>query len=225
MFHEKYNGELRKLAVKLFEINALKFGDFKMKVGISSPIYFDLRVIVSYPVVMNELSTLLVEFMKWHELKVDHVCGVPYTALPIATIISVQTSTSMLIRRKEAKSYGTKKLIEGSFNTNDQCLIIEDVVSSGSSILETVNDLTDVGVKVTDAIVVVDRQQGGKANVEEQHVRMHSLYTLSYLLKLLEEEQKIDSKTVESVAKYIETCQIRTDGSFRNNDNPKVVGE
>lgn len=73
---------LTSLAIELFEINAFKFGDFKMKVGINSPVYFDLRVIVSYPQLMNKLTNLLIDFMKF--IKCDHICGVPYTALPIA---------------------------------------------------------------------------------------------------------------------------------------------
>jgi len=216
--------KLKQLALKLFEINAFKFGDFKMKVGINSPVYFDLRVIVSYPDVMDTLSDLLFDFLNEQKLEYKHVCGVPYTALPIATLISVKAMKPMLIRRKEAKDYGTKKLIEGKFSSDERCLIIEDVVTSGSSIMDTVIDLQNEGLIVTDAIVVVDREQGGSINIQNNGVKMHSLFTLSYLLNVLKEVGKIEESTVKSVAKYIETCQIRTDGTFVN-DNTKVVNE
>uniref|UniRef100_A0AAG5CSY1 Uridine 5'-monophosphate synthase n=1 Tax=Anopheles atroparvus TaxID=41427 RepID=A0AAG5CSY1_ANOAO len=218
--------KLQQLGLKLFEINAFKFGDFQMKVGINSPVYFDLRVIVSHPDVMDTLADLLTEFIADTKLNTTgvHLCGVPYTALPVATLISIKGNKPMLIRRKEAKKYGTKKLIEGKFNAGDKCLIIEDVVTSGSSILETVEDLRSEGLVVTDAIVVVDREQGGVQNTEEQGVRMHSLFTLSYLMKVLLEAKRIEESTVKAVAKYISGCQIRSDGSFMKNGT-KVVNE
>lgn len=161
------------------------------------------------------------EYIKQKKLTCDHVCGVPYTALPIATLISIKNSKPMLVRRKEAKDYGTRKMIEGKYNAGDNCLIIEDVVTSGSSILDTVKDLRAEGIAVTDAVVVVDREQGGAANIAENSVRMHSLFTLSYLLNVLQEAGKVEEATVQSVAKYIAGCQIRSDGTFMS-DQPKI---
>ncbi|XP_034113456.1 uridine 5'-monophosphate synthase [Drosophila albomicans] len=210
----KNTDQIKELALKLFEINAFKFGDFKMKVGINSPVYFDLRVIVSYPDVMQTVSDLLVAHIKELQLNAKHVCGVPYTALPLATIVSVQQSTPMLVRRKEAKAYGTKKLIEGIYQAGDTCLIVEDVVTSGSSVLDTVRDLQSEGIVVTDAIVVVDREQGGAGNIAKHGVRMHSLFTLSFLLNTLHEAGRVEKATVDAVAKYIAAVQINSDGSF-----------
>lgn len=66
------------------------------------------------------------------------LCGVPYTALPIATVVSIETDLPMLIRRKEPKAYGTKKLIDGEYSCGDDVIVIEDIITSGGSILETV---------------------------------------------------------------------------------------
>ncbi len=88
---------------------------------------------------------MLLGFVAEQNIEYKQICGVPYTALPIATLLSIKQQKPMLIRRKEAKSYGTKKLIEGKFNAGDSCLIIEDIITSGSSILETVSDLRAEG--------------------------------------------------------------------------------
>lgn len=139
--------------------------------------------------------------------KVDQLCGVPYTALPIATIISVDSKIPMLIKRKEAKSYGTKKLIEGNFKAGETCVIIEDVVTSGSSILETVKELKNEGLKVQQAFVVIDREQGGRTNLESHGIQMQSLFTLSSLMDLLRKAGKVSDETVNQVKNYIKSCQ------------------
>uniref|UniRef100_A0A1B0A7K6 Uridine 5'-monophosphate synthase n=1 Tax=Glossina pallidipes TaxID=7398 RepID=A0A1B0A7K6_GLOPL len=215
----------KSLVLKLYEINAFKFGNFKMKVGINSPVYFDLRVIVSYPEVMQTISNLVADYMKEHNLVAKHVCGVPYTALPIATIVAVKENIPMLVRRKEAKSYGTKKLIEGIFRLGDTCLIIEDVVTSGSSILDTIRDLKQEGIQVTDAIVVVDREQGGAKNIADHSIRMHSLFTLSFLMNTLLEAGKIERSIVDSVAKYIAEVQIGSNGNLMDNNKKEVKSD
>lgn len=132
------------------------------------------------------------------------VCGVPYTALPMATVICSTNQIPMLIRRKETKDYGTKRLVEGAVNPGETCLIIEDVVTSGSSVLETVEVLQKEGLKVTDAIVLLDREQGGKDKLEAQGIRLHSVCTLSRMLEILEQQKKINTEMVEKVKRFIQ---------------------
>ncbi|NXA46773.1 UMPS synthase, partial [Nothocercus julius] len=137
-------------------------------------------------------------------LEFDSVCGVPYTALPLATIICSKHQIPMLVRRKEAKDYGTKRLVEGTINPGETCLIIEDVVTSGSSVLETVEVLQQEGIKVTDAVVLLDREQGGKARLEERGIRLHSVCTLSGVLEILQQQGEVDAHMVEKVKKFIQ---------------------
>ncbi|XP_014255090.1 uridine 5'-monophosphate synthase isoform X2 [Cimex lectularius] len=203
---------LKEICLSLFDIGALKFGDFKMKVGLNSPVYFDLRVIISHPLLMNKLAEIVLLYMKQLELKCNLICGVPYTALPISTLVSAKSNIPMVIRRKEPKSYGTMKLIEGDFKSGENCLIIEDVVTSGGSILETAKDLQKDALHVTDTIVLVDRQQGGSTNLTNNDIKMHPLLTLSKVMEILCEHGKLDKNTVDKVNTYISDNQILPNG-------------
>ncbi|EKD73808.1 MAG: hypothetical protein ACD_45C00182G0001 [uncultured bacterium] len=167
----------------LYQIGAIKLGNFTLKSGQTSNIYLDVRQIISYPKLLRAVADAIWQAIR--NCKFDLICGVPYTALPIATCISVEHNIPMIIRRKEKKSYGTKQQIEGSFQPGQTCLIIEDLITTGSSIIETANDLKAVGLKITDAALLIDRQQGGKKNLADQHYQVHTIFTLNEVLKTL----------------------------------------
>lgn len=195
---------LDSLILNLHDIQAVKFGTFKLKSGLTSPIYFDLRVIVSHPVLMNQVASLLHKRAEDAGVEFESVCGVPYTALPLATIICSTKLYPMLIRRKEAKDYGTKRLIEGTIRPGDRCLIVEDVVTSGSSVLETAEVLEKEGLKITDAVVLLDREQGGSARLADRGITLHSVISVSRLLDVLLKAGRIDSATSQSAERFVQ---------------------
>jgi len=200
----EYKKEVQKtnLILDLFAIGAVKFGEFTLKNGTLSPIYIDLRVTVSYPKILMKIAETL------HELTTntifDLICGVPYTALPFATALSIKYNVPMVMRRKEAKDYGTKKIIEGVFEIGQKCLIIEDLITSGSSILETTEPLKNEGLIVTDAIVLLDRQQGGKENLQKAGIKVNSIFKMDELLTILLAQNKISQQKFDEIKNYLQ---------------------
>ena len=126
--------EKQSLLEALVNIGVIKWGEFTLRSGEISPIYIDCRAIISYPQLLCAVGIALWDKVK--HLKPSLLCGVPYTALPMATSISLDQNLPMLMCRKEIKEYGTKKQIEGVFKSGQDCLIVEDVVTTGGSVLK-----------------------------------------------------------------------------------------
>jgi len=194
---------------ELFQIEAIKFGDFKLKSGVQSPIYFNLRVIIGYPKLLRSISELLYQTSTSNGGTFDLVCGVPYTALPIATCMSLDHNVPMVIRRREAKDYGTKQMIEGVYQSGDSCLVVEDVVTTGSSVMETARELNNVDVKVKDAVVLLDRGQGGKQMLQEKGITLHSVLNIHQVLDVLLKHNKITNDVFDQVKNFITNNQFQ----------------
>lgn len=188
------------LAKSLYQIGAIKFGEFTLKSGQTSSIYINLRVIISHPQLMRDIAEAM--WNKVKENKFELVCGVPYTALPIATCMSLDHNIPMVMRRKEKKDYGTKQLIEGQFKAGQPCLIIEDVITTGGSIIETAVDLIEAGLVVKDLVVLIDREQGGRQNLEKNY-RVHAILTISEILNTLMQSSLVSADERQIIEKFI----------------------
>ncbi len=194
------------LANRLYDIGAIKFGSFTLKSGLVSPFYIDLRPIVSYPDILKQLSELLWENLE--NMDYDYICGVPYSGLSFASATSMMHNVPMLIKRKERKKYGTKRLVEGSQKPGDQIVLIEDVVSSGASLLETIADMNDERLITSNILVVIDREQGGTDLLKAEGYDVRSLFTVNQLLDQLVKSDRLDDDTAAKVRQFVAEHQI-----------------
>jgi uridine monophosphate synthetase len=182
---------LEQLILDMYAVDMIKFGEFTLKSGKKSYVYADIRTAISHPKIFTTLCDLI--YSKMNSLKYDSICGVPYSALTFASGIAYAHQIPMLLKRKEAKEYGTKKIIEGNYQAGDTCLVIEDVVTTGMSIGETTVVLEEAGLKVQDIVCFINRNQGGQERLTEQGYALHSIIDLYQVLEILLKHGKISA--------------------------------
>jgi uridine monophosphate synthetase len=192
----------------LFEIGAIKFGAFRLKLHETkpdaplSPIYVDLRILRSFPKTMDTSSRVYQELTS--RLKFDVYADVPTAATPLVAVLSYKTGIPMISPRKEEKTHGIKRQIDGVFKQGQVALLIDDLITQAESKLETISVLEENGLKVLDVVVLVDREQGGVQQLESRGYACHAAFKLKELLKLYLDLQKITSEKYEQVITYLE---------------------
>jgi len=189
------------LIASLHTLGAVKFGDFTLASGIQSPFYIDLRLLVSRPALLAQAAQSYAAILR--TLGYDRIAGVPYAGLPIGVAVSLATGAPLVYPRKEVKQYGTGKTIEGHWEAGERVVIIEDLITSAGSIIQSAERLREAGLIVEDAIVLIDREQGGMANMAAAGIRGHAVYRLSDVVAELETGGQIDSATAERVMAFV----------------------
>lgn len=189
------------LADGLLSAGCIKFGDFTLKSGLKSPIYIDLRQIISHPKLLADVAQAYLPLLS--NLRFSRIAGLPYAAIPIATAISLAGNYPMIYPRKEAKTYGTKAEIEGEYHAGETVLVVDDLATTGGSKFEAIEKLTGVGLVINDVVVLVDRQSGAKESLEQAGYSMHAVLTISQLLDYWEENGKVEKDKIEETRKFL----------------------
>ena len=194
--------ELAALADGLLEVGCIKFGDFTLKSGLQSPIYIDLRQIISHPKLLADVAQAYLPIVS--SLQFSRIAGLPYAAIPIATAISLAGNYPMIYPRKEVKSYGTKAEIEGEYHAGETVVVIDDLATTGGSKFEAIEKLTDAGLVVKDVVVLVDRQSGAKESLEQAGYSMHAVLTIGQLLDSWDEHKKVEKDKIEKTRLFLQ---------------------
>ena len=164
-------------------------GGFKLASGLTSPFYVDCRTLMAFPHARRLVAQLAHDVTR--DLQIDCLGGLEIGAISIATSISdfaYGASPSRDWRtffvRKQAKDHGLGRLVEGVVRAGDRALIVDDVLTSGGSVLKAIAAAREAGLQVRDVLVIVDRkEQDGRARIEKEEVRVRSLLTIDDLMK------------------------------------------
>ncbi len=189
------------LADQLLEAGCIKFGQFTLKSGMISPIYIDLRQLISYPKLLQLVANSYIPILKG--LSFDRMAGLPYAGLPITTALSISQGWPFIYPRKEAKTYGTKAEIEGVYKPGERVVIIDDLATTGGSKLEAIDKLASVGLKVVDIVVLIDRQSGAAQGLAEVGYQLHAVTTLTELLNYYEQSGKVPASQIQAARNFI----------------------
>ncbi len=191
---EKEKSELSRV---LHKIGAMKFGAFKLASGRISPYYIDLRVVPSFPDAFQRVIDMYAKLLE-KDLgiqNVDRIAGIPTAGIPFASVVAYRARKPFLYIRSKVKMHGRERRIEGVLMPGDRVLLVDDVVTTGLSLRKAVKAIRAEGGVVADALVMVDREEGGRERLRKDGVKLHYLLTAReattklYELGAIEEDQ------------------------------------
>jgi orotate phosphoribosyltransferase len=193
------------IADALYRSGCLKFGNFRIKSGASSPYYIDLGRLLSAPKELNTIAKCAAE--KIMEImasdRVDKLASIELKGALILPSIACRLNLPCIVVRKEEKAYGvTGRIVGADVAKGDKILFFDDVISEGLSKLEGIKPLEALGAKVKHLVVVVDREQGGKENLEKLGYNVHALAKISELIDLLFKLKQISQEQKDAVLNY-----------------------
>ena len=192
------------LTLTLADIGAIRFGEFTLASGKKSPIYVDLRLLASHPPALRQVASAYADLLRAEVGAGEpgtrtRLAAIPYAALPIGTAVALELDLPLIYPRKEAKDYGTSRQIEGEYQAGDRAVVLDDLITTGGSKLAAIEPLEQAGLEVRDVVVLIDREQGGGAELAEAGYRLHAVLRLSEMLDLLTEAGRISAAQRDEV--------------------------
>ncbi len=195
----------KQVGILLIKNDAIKFGDYILASGKKSPYYIDLRLTISSPITMDWIANSLTRIVV-NEIgkdKIDKILGVPTAGVPFATMVSQKLGIPLIYYRQARKEHGVRKKIEGTLIRNDRVLIVDDLITTGESVIEAAEVVRDQGGVVNELVVLLDREQGGGERLRAARIEPHVLFKISDAMDWLHSVGLIGDKIHETVKAYI----------------------
>jgi orotate phosphoribosyltransferase/orotidine 5'-phosphate decarboxylase subfamily 1 len=196
---------VQKVALLLDEVKALQFGSFTLASGATSPYYIDLRLVPSHPSAFGRLVDLLVDYLMIHpDIQFDRIAGIPTAGISFATLLAHRLNKPLLYVRTAPKEHGRGRLVEGVLNPGDRVLVVDDLITDGGSKIEPVRSLRAEGAKVNDVLVVLDREQGGGAQLRQEQLQLRALAPITAVIKVLRTADRLSEAKAQGILDYID---------------------
>ena len=196
---------MKEFVIFLHQKEIIKFGDFTLASGKSSSYYVDLRLVPSYPhefrMMVKHLENQITEDIGLDNF--ESIVSVPTGGLVIASALAIETVKPLIYVRSKPKNYGTSKSVEGKIHDGMKVVMIDDVATTGGSVVNAIKSLTDVNIPVKDAYVIVDRMEGANEAFAELGVKMHSILNILQITEILYEQKMINLEILDKVKKQI----------------------
>jgi orotate phosphoribosyltransferase len=189
----------------LVRLGALKFGVFKLTSGKVSPYYIDLRLIPSHVEAFKKICDIYVR-MVLEDIGLnsfDRIAGIPTAGIPFASVIAFRVEKPFLYVREEAKAHGTGRNIEGVLNSGDRVVFIDDLITTGKSILRAASIVRAEGGIVDRALVLIDREEGGREALAKSGIQLFSLLTIREASKILYQLGVLDEEQYKTILKQV----------------------
>ena len=196
---------VKEFAIFLYKNDILKFGNFTLSSGKQSTYYIDIRLLPSYPhqyrKIIKNLQKLISEQIGLE--KFDSLASVPTGGLVIASSLAIEIVKPLIYVRKRQKEHGTSKLVEGKTTDGMEILMIDDVATTGESVVNALKILKKEGVNVNHAYVIINRKEGADKLLESEGVRLHQITDILEITDILYKENLIDEQMLQSVKNQV----------------------
>ena len=196
---------VKEFATFLHEKGAIKFGDFTLTSGKKSSYYIDLRIVPSFPHQFRKMIKRLQNNIS-EKIGLDNfdcLVSVPTSGLVIASALAIETVKPLIYVRNKPKDYGTSKSIEGSFEQGKKALMIDDVATTGGSVVNAIKSLKEAGIVISDAFVIINRMEGASEALEAEGVKIYNLTDILEITNSLYDQNLISNDVLENVKNQI----------------------
>jgi orotate phosphoribosyltransferase len=193
----------------LNRIGAFKFGAFRLTSGKMSPYYIDLRIVPSFPDAFREICSFYSGFIRDNvgTKNFERAAGIPVAGIPFAALVAYDLKKPFLYIRKGVRRHGRERRIEGVIAPGDRILLVDDLVTTGLSLQNAAKTIVAEGGLVTDTVVLIDRQEGGKERLAKSGIRVHALLNITEIANALHELGTIDEEQLRTILRQIKKGQ------------------